>query len=156
MLVKSFINKQTANELLAWANTQNLYRNQSIGQYGFYTFLNNLDNHPVCLNEIRKKCQDLIGGIYQEPIYKDFVNEVFVDGFVYEHTDPTVKGYKHLRCNIMLQKPKQGGKLVFNKQPVDLEIGDMFVVNTSIMHAVSIVKGDLSYKTIVFGFLCNE
>jgi len=156
MLVKSFIDKQIANELLAWTNTQNLYCNESNGQYGFYTFLNDLNKHPVCINEIRKKCQDLIGGIYQEPIYKDFVNEVFVDGFVYEHTDKTVKSYKHFRCNIMLQKPKQGGKLVFNKQLIDLEVGDMFVVDTSIMHAVSIVKGDLSYKTIVFGFLCNE
>lgn len=156
MLVKSFISKETAQELLDWANTQNLYRNQSIGRYGFFTFLNDLNNHPDCINEIRKKCQDLTNGIYQEPIYKDFVNEVFVDGFVYEHTDPTQKGFKHLRCNIMLQKPEKGGKLVFDKKPVDLNVGDMFIVDTSIPHAISIVKGNLSYKTIVFGFLSNE
>lgn len=156
MLVKSFIDQNTAQELLAWANTQNLYQNQSIGRYGFFSFLDDLKNHPLCINKIRKKCQDLVDGLYQEPIFKDFVNEVFVDGYVLEHTDSTVDKFKHLRCNIMLQKPEKGGKLIFDKKPVDLEVGDLFVVDTSVMHAVSIVKGSLSYKTIVFGFLCNE
>jgi hypothetical protein len=156
MLVKSFIDINTANELLDWSNTQNIYQRQSIGRDGFFSFLNNLNNHPACINEIRKRCINITNGVYQEPIYKDFVNEVFVDGYVRGHTDETVKGYKHLRCNIMLQKPEQGGKLLINNMPIDLDVGDMFIVDTSIMHAVSIVKGSISYKTIVFGFLCSE
>lgn len=156
MLVKSFIDIDTAKELLAWTETQNLYRQGSNGRYGFYSTLDQCNNHPKCINEIRKKCLDLVNGVYQEPLYKDFVNEVFVGGYVNEHTDPTVKDFKHLRCNIMLQKPEIGGQIVFNKQPIDLDVGDMFILDTSVLHSVTQVKGSLSYKTIVFGFLCRE
>lgn len=156
MLVKSFISNIDAKELLNWSNTQNLYRNQANGKYGFFTFLNDLNNHPSCVNLIRDKCKNLVGGVYQEPIFKDFVNEIFVNGHVPEHTDPTVKNYKHLRCNILLQKPEKGGKLLYNKQPIDFDIGDLFTIDTQIAHGISIIKGSLSYKSIVFGFLCNE
>jgi hypothetical protein len=56
----------------------------------------------------------------------------------------------------MLQKPEIGGQIIFNGNPVELEIGDMFLLDTSNPHAVSKVQGLLSYKTIVFGFLSNE
>lgn len=156
MLVKSFIDNHTVKVLINWIDTQNIYLHESIGNVGFYSLLGELNNHPKIINEIRTKCQNLVKGVYQEPIIKDFVNEVFIDGFVHRHTDPTVKGYKHLRCNIMLQKPTTGGQIIFNGKAIELEVGDMYVVDTSILHSVSEVKGNNTYKTIVFGFLCNE
>jgi len=156
MLIKSFIDKETIRELLIWSETQNLYRHTSLGRYGFFSFLDELNNHPKCVNLIRQKCSNLTNAKFVEPIYKDFVNEIFIGGYVIEHTDPTVNGYKHLRCNIMLQKPQTGGQIIFNGKPVELEIGDMFLLDTSNQHAVSTVQGLLNYKTIVFGFLSDE
>lgn len=156
MLIKSLISKDEAVQLLDWTVTQNIYQHTSVGEHGFYSTLDELNNHPSLINVIRKKCSDYVDGVYQEPIYKDLANEVFINGYVQEHTDPTVKGYKHLRCNIMLQKPDTGGQIVFNGNPIDMDIGDMYIVDTSLPHGVSKVQGKVTYKTIVFGFLCNE
>ena len=153
MLVKSFINKKTVQELLNWTSTQNLQQNCVNGNLSFYTFLKDLNNFPSSINEVRKKCQNLVGGVYQEPVYKDVIAEILKNGFINEHTDPTVEGYKHLRCNILLQKPKKGGEIFFNKKPVPLDIGDLYVVDTSILHSVSLVEGSISFIGISFGFL---
>jgi hypothetical protein len=155
MLVKSFIDKNTVQELLIWTDTQNLQQNCVNGNLSFYTFLKDLNNFPSSINEVRKKCQNLVGGVYQEPVYKDMIVEIFEGGYINEHTDPTVEGYKHLRCNILLQKPEEGGNIVINKNPIALDVGDMYVVDTSILHAVTTVKGSVIYRGITFGFLCD-
>lgn len=156
MLVQSFIDNAQIAELLAWGATQNVYQNDSVGQHGFFSRLDQLSNHPKCINAVRAKCLALVNGVYQEPVFKDFMNEVFPTGFVTEHTDPCPSGFRHLRCNIMLQKPERGGVIHIGGEPMNLEVGDMLVVDTSVPHYVSRVEGNTSYKTIVFGFLCHE
>jgi hypothetical protein len=153
MLIKSFIDKKTVQELLNWTNTQNLQQNLCNGNLSFYVFLKDLNNFPLSINEIKKKCKILVGGIYQEPIYKDIIVEIFQNGYINEHIDLTVKGYKHLRCNILLQKPENGGEIFVNKKQVFLDVGDLHIIDTSIFHSVSIVKGLTSFKIISFGFL---
>jgi hypothetical protein len=156
MLVKKFIDDVTVQELFNWTNNQKLGQNKTNGHLSFLYYLENLNNYPLCLNKVREKCKKLIDGIYQEPIHKDFILEIFENGYVNEHTDLTTGNYKHLRCNILLQKPEKGGKLIFNKNVVDLDVGDMYIVDTSILHAVSKVQGNKDYKSIVFGFLCKN
>jgi hypothetical protein len=156
MLVKKFIDDVTVQELFNWTNNQKLKQTTTNGNFSSLTYLQNLNTYPKCLNEIREKCRKIINGIYQEPIHKDFILEIFENGYVNEHTDLTTGNYKHLRCNILLQKPEKGGKLTIDKQIIDLDVGDMYVVDTSILHAVSKVEGIKDYKSIVFGFLCKE
>jgi len=156
MLTPTFISELQINEILQWINTQNSNLELSTGFNSFYSKLNFLNNYPKCLNEIRKRCQNITNGIYQEPIFKDFIHEIKNGGFVSEHTDPTIEGCKHLRCNILLQKPEKGGKLIIEKKFIDWDVGDMFVVDTALVHGVSKIEGKINYKSIVFGFLCKE
>lgn len=156
MIVKSFIDIDTAKQILDWTETQNLYKHIGVGRHGFFSFLDELNNHPKSVNEIRKKCQEYVGGKYIEPILKDFANEVFATGFVEQHTDSAPDGLKHMRCNIMLQKPEKDGQIVYDGKIYDLDVGDMIVIDTAKKHGVTMVKGNISYKTIVFGFLCHE
>ena len=157
MLVKSFIDNDTINELLNWSNTQNIYQNVSNGKQGYYSRLEQLSNIPKIVNDLRNKCRVLVSGIYQEPIYKDFVNEIFPTGYVSNHKDGCfTQGYKHLRCNILLQKPEIGGCINIEGNDILMNVGDLCVVDTHKIHGINIINGNISFKSISFGFLCYE
>lgn len=154
MLIKSFISREQARELLLWSSSQDIRKNKAIGQHGFYSTLDSLQKPPSSINPIRSRCLQIVGGIYQEPVYKDLIVEVAPSGFIAEHTDPTFLGLKHLRCNIMIQKPEIGGVIHINYKPVHMDIGDMVIIDTSITHSISEVQGAKSYVGLAFGFLC--
>lgn len=84
---------------------------------------------------------------------QDFLIRILPNGFVNIHTDSSRDGYKHIRFNILLQKPLNGGQIVFNGEKIEQKIGDCFVLDASIEHGVSRVLGNVSYRSITFGFL---
>jgi hypothetical protein len=112
-----------------------------------------IDNVPLCINVIRKRCIDLIGDCLIEPYHKDFYIEVQSGGNINQHTDTEYPNYRHIRCNILIQKPEIGGVIVENNKQIDMEDGDMFILKTWINHEITEIKGNKSYKSIVFGFL---
>lgn len=156
MLLKSFISKQQHFDLIRWVNLIESLPIEANGKYCTFETLRKLKNIPKCVNDIRKKCLDITKDCLFEPILEDFVNEVKPNGFVSIHTDPTKKGYKHIRFNILLQKPSSGGSIVVDGNKINMNETDCFILDTSKQHGISIVYGDISYKSIVFGFLVPD
>lgn len=155
MLLKSFINDNELKELLNWINTVS-FNIDAVGQYAKFTFIEDLINVPQCVNDIKKRCLNITGKAFHEPVYKDFVNEILPNGYVNLHTDPCPKGFKHLRFNILLQKPEINGNIIHNNKKIILNIKDCFILDTNYLHGLSKVDGNTSYKSIVFGFLIKD
>ena len=153
MLVKSFISHDEKIEILNWIDSIEFLSLESIGRNGRFDKLSNLKHIPKCINAIRKRCIDIIGDCMFEPLLEDFVNEIKPDGYVWIHTDPTKEGYKHIRFNILIQKPDLGGHIYFDGEKLNMDESDCFILDTSKEHGLSMVYGKTSYKSIVFGFL---
>lgn len=153
MNLTSFINNNEIDQLNDWSKRIiNLHKNAN-GELARFSLLSELNQLPICINEIRKKCLLITGNCLREPILQDFLIRILPNGFVNIHTDPSRIGYKHIRFNILLQKPLNGGNIIYNQQKIEQNIGDCFVIDTSIPHGVSKVIGNVSYRSIVFGFL---
>jgi len=68
--------------------------------------------HPVCV----------------EPRYKIFTGVQFATGVsTREHTDKASKGFVHVRCNVMLKKPKLGGNPIIDGEVVDVNQHDLWL-----------------------------
>jgi hypothetical protein len=153
MLQKSFISDSERIELLNWVSSISNLTNEANGKFCTYEKIKDLNSIPTCVNSIRKKCMSITGLCYVEPIYEDFIVVVKPNGFVKKHTDPTVRGHKHIRFNILVKKPQQGGNLIVDDVKISFEEGDCYILDTSKVHGISVVYGDISYNSIVFGFL---
>ena len=160
MLHKSFISIKQIEECLSWSTT--LPKKISHDCNGYLANLsvfgesNDVLIVPKSLNFIRHKCISLLGKCIREPQLKDFYFEIHPNGYINTHTDGVYEGYKHLRCNILLQKPKEGGVIIEDGVAINMDVGDMFVLKTWLPHSVTTVKSNIKYKSFVFGFLIKE
>ena len=65
---------------------------------------------------------------YVEPKYKVFTGNHYLDGaFTHKHKDPTLSGYVHARCNLMIKKPAEGGNPVIDDVEISVEVGDLWL-----------------------------
>lgn len=78
-----------------------------------------------------------------EPVYKIFTGNHYLDGaYTHKHTDTTVQGYVHARCNLMIKKPLEGGDPVIDDEKLDVEEGDLWLCLASEEeHASTPIKG---------------
>jgi hypothetical protein len=153
MILTSFINNSQILELNDCLNQIRHLEIQANGELARFTLLSRLNEMPNCVNAIRNKCLAITGHCLREPMLQDFVIRILPNGFVNIHTDASRDGYKHIRFNILLQKPLDGGNIIFDGKQIEQNVGDCFVLDASINHGVSKVRGNVSYRSIVFGFL---
>jgi hypothetical protein len=153
MILTSFIDSNQALELNDCLNQIRHLENQANGELARFTLLSRLNKMPKCVDVIRNKCLSITGHCLREPMLQDFVIRILPNGFVNIHTDTSRDGYKHIRFNILLQKPLNGGNIIFDGKQIQQNVGDCFVLDASIQHGVSKVRGNISYRSIVFGFL---
>jgi hypothetical protein len=78
-----------------------------------------------------------------EPMYGNFVGHNFADGaFVHPHTDPAPVGFHHVRCNIVIKLPDNGGMPILGGAEVPVKVGDVWVCFASLEeHASTPVLG---------------
>lgn len=68
-----------------------------------------------------------------EPQYKVFTGVHFAAGaFTHHHTDPAPPGFVHVRCNVMLRKPQQGGNPIIDGETFEVSEGDLWLVLASL------------------------
>lgn len=68
-----------------------------------------------------------------EPTFKNFTGNHFLDGaYVHEHLDPSELGFEHVRCNLMLKKPKVGGNPVIDGEEIDVPEGALWLCISSL------------------------
>lgn len=86
-----------------------------------------------------------------EPHFKIFTGNHFLDGaYTHLHTDPTMPGYTHTRCNVMLKKPLNGGNPVIDGEEIDVKEGDLWIVFASReQHGSTPISGG---ERVIFSF----
>lgn len=158
MLLKSFIDEESLNELKTWIATLTNGPHTPTGKNGCVWKLDELDNVPKCVNGIRNKCLDVIKQLYARPIYvepfnKDLILRLHKGGFAGVHTDISeYSGYFIVKCNILINKPQKGGDMLHKNTRTIMQERDMYVVDASYIHGITTIEGS-DYESLVFGFL---
>jgi hypothetical protein len=78
-----------------------------------------------------------------EPVYQIFTGVHFLDGaHTHMHKDPAPDGFDHVRCNVLIKKPIEGGMPVIDREVLDVDVGDLWlVIATREMHGSTPIKG---------------
>lgn len=86
-----------------------------------------------------------------EPIFQNFTGNHFIDGAcVQSHKDTAPEGYYHVRCNLMIKKPKQGGNPVLDGEEVEVKEKDLWLCIASLEeHYSTPIAGG---ERIIFSF----
>lgn len=92
-----------------------------------------------------------------EPKYTNFTGHHFCDGtFIQKHVDIAPDGFVHVRCNLMLQKPKIGGNPIIDSEEIEIDVGDLWLCLASLeSHASSPIFGG-DRMIFSFGGLVRE
>jgi hypothetical protein len=80
---------------------------------------------------------------YVEPKFKVFTGIHYLDGaFVHGHKDAAFLGYAHVRCNLMVKKPLEGGNPVIDGIEIPVEVNNLWVCFASEeIHGSTPIKG---------------
>jgi hypothetical protein len=110
-----------------------------------------IKNIPKELNIVRNRCLALFGECFIDP----FLNDLFIrrkdNELIPLHFDPTMNGFRHIRINIMLQKPNIGGDIIDGNKTIILNESDAYIIETSILHGLTLVKGSKDLMILSFG-----
>ena len=67
-----------------------------------------------------------------EPNFKIFTGVHFLAGaYTHTHMDTAPDGLVHVRCNVMLERPADGGMPVIDGEVIDVDVGDLWIVLAS-------------------------
>jgi len=122
-----------------------------------------MDPLPDAFWSIRGRVIDRLGlGDLEEDYYKgSFLTYMAPGGKVHEHRDARVRvGTEEcllLRCNVLFQRPPQGGMPVIGSQEIDVGDRGMWAFYpTEFRHSTTVVRGPDSRGTLSFGFLVRH
>jgi hypothetical protein len=78
-----------------------------------------------------------------EPKFGIFTGNHYLDGaHTHTHMDSAKEGYVHVRCNVMLKKPLEGGNPVLDGKEIEVNENDLWVCFASMeMHGSTPIKG---------------
>lgn len=118
-----FITDHEKNFLLDWTleNEEKFYQNK-IGQYGEgkkIGILQNIENSPMKIVEsIKKRIIDIenIDEWELDPTFKDAIGINREGGAIHTHIDPNIDGHTHVRYNVLLSCPEEGGDSIYDNK----------------------------------------
>lgn len=143
--------------------------NEKLNKAGFpYSSLFELEkqivsNYGLDINKIQK-CTMLgiflsyseEGHIVHEHKDRPLVWYPKIDGH-YDYDNPNKKDIESIRFNILLQKPKNGGDPIINKEKIDVDEFETWVCPASkYYHTTTEVKGDIPRIIVSFGYYLNS
>jgi len=71
--------------------------------------------------------------IFEEPMFGNFIGNNYADGaFVHPHKDFAPEGFHHVRCNLALEMPTDGGNPLLDGKEIEVKRGDMWICFASI------------------------
>lgn len=155
-----FISDEEKNILLKWAfeNEDKFYSNK-IGEYGEgkkIGILQNIENSPMELvSTIKKRIVEIenIEDWILDPTFQDAIGINKKGGAIHKHTDPNIDGYTHVRYNVILQYPKEGGDSIYNGKINKLQENMVWrCVAGKVEHGSNPVIGDTPRITLTLGF----
>jgi len=151
MLIKQFLNENECLELLKIAKLSE-YNLPAKGK-GFLSCIDKKSNKV--LNDIKTKAFEIMLKHYPTHNYLNedshFV-KIKPNGWISAHKDWVEKNKQVNNFNVLLQKPKSGGIILHNKSQVLLNVGDAYILDASILHGVTTVKGNMNFYSLLLWF----
>ena len=155
----NFIDEAEHQELLLWARSMRSHLRDN-GPGRTYEKVNALPETPAIYHEVRHRLQDMLGlerDIAPEPMFGWYLSVISEGGNVHPHRDPTTEGKRHLRCNLFLQLPRQGGLPIIERRPVTVEPRSLLAFYPSERwHSSQRVIGNLRRIILSFGYLVPD
>jgi hypothetical protein len=162
LVIKSILSLGEKRVLLDWAEEQlsrgNLQGNPASPQR-FYATYDKLDLIPreYWLVRDRAIAALQIDQYVEEPTFKCFLGCNLAGGFVHPHIDKAPPGKWHIRCNLMLSKPLEGGVPIIENKLIELQEGDLWAfIPSQLRHWSSQVEGERKRFICSYGFLVNR
>jgi hypothetical protein len=166
---EEFITTEEQENLLSWTNSNshlfeiNTTNSRSISApYGSRQIgiLRNIQDSPL---DIVKKIKDRvietekINDWILDPRFEDAIGINREGGSIHQHVDSNVDGYTHVRYNVILSYPEQGGHSVYNGKINELKERMVWrCVAGKIKHGSTPVIGEKPRITLTLGFQVKE
>ena len=157
---KDFIENEGKDSILNWVqNNEHLFQKNVNGENRkFYRIKNDCEIYNFVW-DLKKQIIELekIKDWKEEPIYSDFIGINYKGGYIQSHTDKNEEDYTHLRWNLILSYPLEGGHSIYDGVTNILEENMIWrCVAGKHTHASSPVFGDKPRITLSLGFLVNN
>jgi hypothetical protein len=147
-VLRKFITTGQQSTLLDWAEEQfaahRLKPNPAGPNRYFATYEESDHVVPDLFWQIRRRAVSSfsVAEYEDEPRYKCFLGCNTEGGFIQEHRDPSPPGMHHVRMNIMLSKPIDGGRPVVNGRRLVVHERDLWCFYPTLMrHSSTPLKG---------------
>lgn len=164
---ENFINVEEQLFLLKWIEENiNLFKINPItlegelyGSRKAYIVENEDDGCFDLVKKIKNKLIKIenIKDWIEEPYYKDLIGINSTGGSIHQHTDLNIDGYTHIRYNVILKYPTEGGHSIYNGKINVLKENMVWrCVAGKVRHGSVPVKGEIPRITLSLGFLIKN
>jgi hypothetical protein len=118
--------------------------------------LHNYDNVPPCIWDIKKRIveKEQLQDATQDPFFKDAIGYMQDGGALHKHTDPNINNLIHVRYNVYVQLPIEGGIPIYNNVRCNLKERTYICCRSGMDHHwCEEVKGNKERIVISYGFM---
>ena len=145
---------QNINHCKNWALSC-LHKLPKINGTGYGDALKNLKPVPEYIKEKRNEILAPFPYATNEPNVKDYLIILNSGECVFRHTDDKYEDKKHLRLNWFLSVANEGGDVYVDTKKYTPKVNDVLLIDPTIPHHVTMVKGDSPLIIISYGILVD-
>ena len=89
--------------------------------------------------------------------YGDYIGYIENEGKVHPHKDPTINEYDHIRFNLFISVPEEGGFPIYNGETISVKVGDYVRCNSSkYIHECQPVIGNVPRIVVSYGIFLKK
>lgn len=154
---EEFIDEDERQKLVEWMKSvEHLAILNGIGRK-FIQHANRLTNIPSVYHEVKNRIIKLEGlekANQGTQTFGDFLSYNSNEGKIQPHTDPGAPNFDHIRYNLLVQVPTEGGDAIYGNEIVHIKEKMIWRCEASThIHSSTPVKGERERLNISFGFL---
>jgi hypothetical protein len=159
-MVENVISKEERRILLKWiCKNKNLFEVNPVSKNRNFLILPK-GNHSNLFSDIKSrilKKENILENYMDEPTYRDYVGCISRGGQIHNHIDDSIIGYDHVRFNLFLSVPVQGGLPIYNGKTMKVDVGDYVRCNSSReYHSCERVMSRIPRIVISYGILLKQ
>jgi len=153
---ENIISKKELDFILKFINiNKDLFEENGFSPKRNFLTLPKESNTPSLFFDIKKRILDkenIKNNYIDDSTYGDYIGYITNGGKIHYHNDPTITGYDHIRFNLFLSVPKNGGFPIYNGVTIPVTVGDYVRCNSSKeYHECEMVEGDIPRIVISYG-----
>jgi hypothetical protein len=145
MLIKQFLNDEEKNDILNFIETTQ--DKDYIKVPGFDASIFHILEHKNIFQFIANKI-NCYNKNYRTIWENSFIVKIKPNGFISVHIDDSP-----INCNILIQKPENGGDLLVENTKIITNEKDAYFLNPNKKHGISTITGNKCYYSVV---ICNK